>query len=242
MKIFSNTNIGLVRNSNQDAYAFGIVSDNCCWSVVCDGMGGANGGNVASEIAVNTAQTILKEKMQESLTEDELIELSSVCISKANTNVFAKAFDEPSLKGMGTTMIVTLVNGDDICISHVGDSRVYRFSDDKVVQITQDHSYVQELVNRGEITKETARVHPHRNIITRSVGIHSTVEIDSALIKANAKDLIILCSDGLSSYLTEEDFERIIKDNEIENLCDVLIEFALKKGGADNITVSVISI
>lgn len=242
MKIFSNTNIGLIRTSNQDAFEFEVLGDNCGWSVVCDGMGGANGGNVASEIAVSTAKQILSEKMNESLNTDELIELSLQCINEANTNVFAKAFDTPALKGMGTTMIVTLINGDNVCVAHVGDSRVYIYNDGKVTQVTQDHSYVQELINRGEITKEAARVHPHRNIITRSVGIHSKVEIDTTLVEPVKDDLMILCSDGLSSYLTEKDFEKIIKENKVEDLCDTLIEYALKSGGADNVTVSVINI
>ncbi len=240
MKIFSNTNVGLARKNNQDAFAVEIKSDQCAWSLVCDGMGGANGGNVASKIAVDTIEEILKENYKEELSAQELSEISLYSIKCANDEVFATAKDDKELSGMGTTVVLALLNNNNLCISHVGDSRIYLYSYAQVKQVTKDHSYVQDLMDNGSLTEQEAKVHPLRNIITRSVGVHDKVEIDTQILQVNEKDIIVLCSDGLSNYISTKQLEEFIENTEIEKLCDKLIEFALECGGADNVTVSVI--
>ncbi len=242
MRIFLKTHQGLVRSSNQDAGDYAIISDDCAWSVVCDGMGGANGGNIASTLAVETVVEMLNEKFKPGLMPEQLYGLSLQCVESANTAVYAKAMYEDGLKGMGTTMVLILIDDGQLHISHVGDSRAYLCRAGKVTQLTQDHSFVQDLVNRGEISQDQARVHPHRNIITRSVGVYSMVSTDYNVHALEKGDIIISCSDGLTNYLEDTVFEDIIANNNIENLCEVLTNFALENGGSDNITVSVTEI
>ncbi len=242
MRTYYNTNIGRIRSSNQDAVKVNQIDDNNLWSIVCDGMGGANGGNIASALATETIERILNDRFRTDLNEDERYDLSEFCINEANSAVFSRAVDDLSLRGMGTTAVLTLVNGENMSITHVGDSRSYLYSDGCITQMTEDHSYVQELINMGEITVEEARNHPRRNIITRSVGVHSTVESDYNRATLKSGDIYISCSDGLTNYMTEEILLQMIKNTPHENLCDELINFALDSGGADNITVNVILI
>lgn len=242
MKVFSNTDIGLSRSSNQDTFRQGVAADNCLWSAVCDGMGGAVGGNIASGIAADTIESILTKELHENSSEEELRSLCFRAVSEANSAVFSRAVDEPALKGMGTTVVLALVCGNKLYLSHVGDSRFYRKREGSVTQITTDHSYVQDLVARGEITKDEAKNHPHRNIITRSVGVHSMVENDYQELDILPGDIYVSCSDGLSNYLTDECLNGLLEQYGEDEITEALTQHALKSGGSDNITVSVIYI
>lgn len=240
MKVFGRTDIGRTRSSNQDTYRSGVISDTCLWTLVCDGMGGVNGGNIASAVAADRIAEILAEELKAQMSEEDIINLVNKAINEANSSVFSRSVDEPELKGMGTTAVLTIVSDNKFFISHVGDSRAYMYMAGQVTQITVDHSYVQDLVDRGEITPEEARIHPHRNIITRSLGVHSMVENDIYTGDFEIGSVLIACSDGLSNYLTDEKLAEILSQTEPENAVEELVNFALESGGSDNITAAVI--
>lgn len=241
MNIFSNTNQGLKRISNQDNYVNKKISSKLLWSVVCDGMGGVNGGNVASAIATETAKEFLDEKFKVGLSDEEYADIAVKTIEESNRKIFNHSQKESDLKGMGTTMVVVLIVDKKAYISHVGDSRVYLKRGDEVNQITVDHSFVQDLLNRGEITKEEAKTHPHRNIITRSVGVYDVVKADIVMLELQKSDIIVACTDGLSTYLNEEKLGELLLEND-KKVADTLVNYALECGGIDNITASVITV
>lgn len=238
MNLFGRTDIGCVRSSNQDAYLSGSLPNGAAWTVVCDGMGGANGGNIASLTAVEVISAGLKAMSFAPGTDAAayLLEL----LAAANRAVYEKAQQEPSLMGMGTTAVVALVHDGHCTIAHVGDSRAYLFRDRTVRQLTEDHSVVQELVRIGELTPEQARTHPRRNIITRAVGVGPLAEPDVTTIEFRPGDVLLSCTDGLSGYLTEDELGAFMNEYKGQTLVDHLLDHALQAGGADNITVSVI--
>lgn len=240
MIVFSNTNIGLVRSSNQDTYKSGVLDDNCLWSLVCDGMGGASGGGIASAIASEVISQVISDGLTRNMNDEELMNLSFKAINQANSAVFSRSVDEPELKGMGTTAVLAIVENKKLYLSHIGDSRAYLVRAGVTTQLTTDHSYVQGLVEKGEISKEEARVHPHRNIITRVVGVHSMVENDYQIIELEEGDVFMSCSDGLSNYLTDNVLAELISKTNKEEITETLIQYALANGGSDNITVSLI--
>lgn len=239
MEIYTLTDIGRVRKSNQDAVDGGIINDNVMWAVLCDGMGGANGGNVASEIAVQTVKEnigFFDPKASEYKSETFLTEI----VEKANSTIYHKQRKDENLMGMGTTMeLVIAVNGRAM-IAHVGDSRTYLVQNNRIIQITVDHSMVQELVNRGEITAEQARVHPNKNYITRAVGVHPYIESDYIEIPFGQDDVIILCSDGLSNYISNECMLNSVQNYSGEELARRLVDLANEYGGGDNISIAVL--
>ncbi|MFI3206040.1 MAG: Stp1/IreP family PP2C-type Ser/Thr phosphatase [Clostridia bacterium] len=241
MDIYSNTNQGLRRMSNQDNFKNNKISENTLWSVVCDGMGGVNGGNIASLIAVQTAEKILNQKFKKKLSENQMHDLCVEIVENANKQIYQKSLRQLDLRGMGTTMIVILIDEQKAYITHVGDSRVYLKRNDEVRQVTMDHSYVQDLLNRGEITEEEAKHHPHRNIITRSVGVYKAVECDITILELEKGDIIVSCTDGLSNYLSNETLNEMLKDYD-EKIADKLVDFALECGGIDNVTATVINV
>ncbi len=239
MEIYTLTDIGRVRQSNQDAVDGGIINDNVMWAVLCDGMGGVNGGNIASEIAVQTVKEnigFFDSNASEYQSETFLTEI----VEKANSTIYHKQRKQESLMGMGTTMeLVIAVNGRAM-ISHVGDSRTYLIQNNRIIQITVDHSMVQELVNRGEITAEQARVHPNKNYITRAVGVHPYIESDYIEIPFEQEDVLILCSDGLSNYISDECMLNSVQSYSGKELAQRLVYLANEGGGGDNISVAVL--
>lgn len=240
MELFTRTDIGLVRSSNQDAVDGGLINDkNAVWAVLCDGMGGANGGNIASQTTVDVA----KENIGlfdfcggEYKSESFLKEI----VYKANSTVYHTQLKNPELSGMGTTMELVLAYDKKAMITHVGDSRVYLIHDDEVTQLTVDHSVVQELVNRGELTPQQAMVHPNKNFITRAVGVNPYIEIDYKEVTFDNNDIIIMCSDGLSNYISDEGILDYAKKYRADELTNALVEQAKQQGGRDNITVAVL--
>ncbi|MEF2919574.1 MAG: Stp1/IreP family PP2C-type Ser/Thr phosphatase [Acutalibacteraceae bacterium] len=239
MEIYTLTDIGRVRHSNQDAVDGGIIKDNIMWAVLCDGMGGANGGNVASETAVQTVKEnigFFDPKASEYQSE---IFLTGI-VEKANSTIYHKQRKDESLTGMGTTMELVIAVDGRAMIAHVGDSRTYLIQNNRVIQITVDHSVVQELVNRGEITAEQAKVHPNKNYITRAVGVHPYIESDYIEIPFGHNDVLILCSDGLSNYISDECMLNSVQNYSGEQLAQRLVDLANEYGGRDNISVAVL--
>ena len=216
MQFAGQTDIGLVRKTNQDAYNAGSLSENAVWAVVCDGMGGANGGNIAKELLASA-------------------------LEDANERVYEKAKQDPALEGMGTTAVLTLIQNNVIHLVNVGDSRAYLLTRENVTQITRDHSIVQEMLESGEITEEQARNHPRKNIITRALGVDDTVVVDYFEIPFEEHAKLLLCSDGFSGSLTPERIYHFSRGLTAERITQRAIELAKEAGGNDNITVITIS-
>lgn len=239
MEIFCKTDIGLVRSNNQDAFRYQKISDDCGWVVVCDGMGGANGGNVASAVAVDVIAEFFENKLSD--IDDEHIHFYiSNALNEANKRIYEQSKKDSQLSGMGTTAVVAVIKNSVAHIAHVGDSRAYLFSTGDVKRLTLDHSFVQEMVNRGEITEEQARLHPNRNYITRVLGVDKQVKEDYTEIPFLKNEIILLCTDGLSNYYDADSLNNIINNCSCNVLADKLIESANMQGGSDNITVAVI--
>ena len=241
MQFAGQTDIGLVRKSNQDAYNAGSLSENAVWAVVCDGMGGANGGNIASETAIDVITKKILEGYQENMDSQAIKQLLVTALEEANEKVYEKARQDETLKGMGTTAVLALVQENTIHLVNVGDSRAYLLTREDVNQITRDHSIVQEMLESGEITEEQARNHPRKNIITRALGVDDTVVVDYFEIPFEEHAKLLLCSDGFSGSLTPERIYHFSRGLTAERITQRAIELAKEAGGNDNITVITIS-
>jgi len=227
------SHIGKVRKDNQDNFLTRSLSDEVGFAVVCDGMGGANGGSVASGMATETIAEKLASEYKGEKTAEELYPFLTRSCTAANAEIYRRSQRTPELEGMGTTAVVAFVCEDKAHILHVGDSRAYLFSNGTLSQITNDHSMVQELVDSGEITAEAAKTHPQKNIITRAVGVDGFITCDCDSVPLTGDDILLLCTDGLSNMVSDSDIARIITKKDPERL----IRAALNAGGADNITV-----
>lgn len=238
MKISGKTDIGMQRRSNQDSYATGELAGSVAWSVVCDGMGGANGGSIASATAVKTVSERLSSSYRQGMSSNSICNLLKSAVAAANINVFDMAKSVESLSGMGTTIVVTIISDDTAYIVHAGDSRAYYISPDgKFKQITRDHSIVQTMIENGQITEEEARIHPRKNVITRALGVDEMLDVDYNEVDLSEGDGILICTDGLTNFVEKEDITNILQNYPLTECPDRLIELANKNGGGDNITV-----
>lgn len=226
MKMYGATDIGLVRETNQDNF---YIDKSVKWAVVADGMGGHNGGETASSLAV--------EEIKKSMAQGVGLKES---ISNANTLVYRTSVENPELSGMGTTVVLCEILGGRVNVAHVGDSRAYLYRDGKLKQITKDHSIVQQLIDSGTITEEQALYHPQRNLITRAVGTEKNILVDYETLEIFENDYILICSDGLSSYVEESKIVNIIENTKSGETVEKLIEAANNSGGKDNVTVVLI--
>ena len=241
MKIVAKTDTGKTRENNQDAYAVGELPGEVAWAVVCDGMGGAAGGNIASQLAVKVIADKLNTSFNEKMRDSSIKNLLDTAITAANIEVYDMAYAHPELTGMGTTVVCAIVRGNDVYIAHAGDSRAYIARKDGIEQITVDHSFVQDLVNKGEITADEAEHHPNKNYITRAVGIDKRIDIDFAQVELHDDETLILCTDGLSNYVSKDELFKEISDGQYYAFADRLVKKANNNGGGDNITVVAIS-
>ncbi len=237
MKSYCITDVGQKRATNQD---FVFRSDEAVGNlpnlfVVADGMGGHKAGDYASHYTVETLiGTIAEDK------EKNPIKIIRKAIEKANKKVLEKSLSDEGLAGMGTTVVVATVIGHYLYVANVGDSRLYLITD-KITQVTKDHSLVEEMVRIGEINREQARNHPDKNIITRAVGIGKEVKIDFFDMRLEKGDLILMCSDGLSNMLEDDEIEKIIKKGgDLSEIAGELVRRANQNGGKDNIAVVLI--
>lgn len=240
VEVFTKTDIGLVRKENQDSSAYSVISSDCVWAVICDGMGGAQGGKTASSAAVEYITEYIEREFKEDMDNEKTADVLTSAVAGANLTVYKMAMDDPDLAGMGTTCDLVLVRGDIAHVVHVGDSRTYSIRDGKILQITEDHSYVQEMVRRGELTAEQAMKHPNKNLITRALGVTHDVHIDYIEAEFHEGDTLLICSDGLSNYISKADMVHTVEEFRGELLIDTLVEIAKRHGGHDNITVTVI--
>ncbi len=234
MKISAKTDIGAFRESNQDDYQAGLFENGDAWAVVCDGMGGVSGGQVASRICVERVSDAIKRGYRDNMTIKTAQNLLNSAICAANSAVFSQAQGERELRGMGTTVVAVMVIKGMAVIAHVGDSRAYIFHNNMEL-ITKDHSLVQYLFDTGKITEEEAKVHPDRNIITRAVGILSFVDVEFDLAELGKDKGILICTDGLSGSLEADEMLDIIKEN-ADSSAEKLVEKAIEAGSRDNIT------
>lgn len=235
---------GLVRASNQDAFA--VMDTTGMWAVA-DGMGGHVGGAVAAQTAISTVQA------QAAFSQEQLrsgsaspIDVLTTLISRAHDAILAQARSQPKLKGMGTTLVLLTVVPDQTSmayVAHIGDSRAYRFRAGALTPLTRDHSLIEKYLERGILTPETAKTHPERHVLTRALGVSSTVTPTIAGCAMQEDDLVILCSDGLTKMLEDQDIQRVLcnDDPSPSSACDRLIAAALDRGGEDNVTVVVVA-
>ena len=237
MKIFGKTDIGKIRETNQDCYAAGDGGAEMAWAVVCDGMGGPAGGNIASDAAAKAMSEAISSKYKPNMSHRSIKNMMLSAVNGANVKVFDMSRANSELNGMGTTVVAAVVSGGAAHIVHVGDSRAYIVSGDSIEQLTSDHSLVQQMVDLGKITAEEARTHPQKNIITKAIGIDEAVEADYTERRFERGDIILLCTDGLTNSLTDEEIHSIIAENPGGKFVDVLVERANLNGGGDNITV-----
>lgn len=240
MEAFANSDIGKVRDMNQDSYYISDKDDNMKLYIVADGMGGYKGGEIASKLAIESSKNYIINNFDQIKKErDQIIELIKNAIEYANMVVYEKSKEVPELAGMGTTIDVCLIYSNRIYIGHIGDSRVYRLRKDFFRKLTVDDSYVEQLVKEGNITKEEAYNHPKKNMLTKALGCTAFVE-PTVLVKGFMKgDILLMCTDGLTNMLKDDKICEIIKQNS-EQASKELVKKANEQGGYDNITAVII--
>ena len=232
------TDIGRVRKVNEDNFFIG-TDENFPYIVVADGMGGHRAGEVASRMAIEVIDTELTKNLNTDLDYVEVGEVIRQAFISANSAIYTYSKANFKVMGMGTTLTLAMVYQNKIIIAHVGDSRVYALSNKAIKQITKDHSYVQELVQRGEITKEQAKNHPQKNYITRAMGVEDIIKVD-IIIKPYNGEKLVACSDGLTNMLDDDEIFDIINGaTDSQTAAETLVEKANEAGGYDNITVAV---
>ena len=260
MYLFGKTDIGKKRATNQDNFRVLYPYENCCLCVICDCMGGANGGNIASEIAIKFFVNQVIARLEEYAQEDERLVLDPIrekdrigamlqsAVDRANEAVYRRSREDETLKGMGTTLVAALVIDRVAFLLNIGDSRLYQVTDRTIRQLTKDHSYLQYLIDSGKLRAEQAAGAPIRNIITRSIGTEEYVKGDLFLLRLQGEGFLLLCSDGLSGCVAEDAIHETVTapcmisedtdvNYELEDKATQLIALANDAGGADNITV-----
>lgn len=236
MEIWGITNRGVVREQNQDAFAYERLPDGRIITLVCDGMGGARAGNIASSMAVEAfMEEFLRGTPGEHEGDRARLERAA---SLANAKISRRSASELECAGMGTTLVAALVGPGEALILNEGDSRAYHITPGGIVQVTRDHSLVEDLVERGDLTRDQARFHPHKNLITRALGAESQLHADAFHQALARDDYLLLCSDGLSNIVSEQEIlYEVIHGGQAETCCQRLLDIALSRGAPDNVTV-----
>lgn len=239
MKVWGVTDIGLVRRENQDAFGVReLTATGHTICVVCDGMGGAAGGSLASSVAVDAFLTETEAVLQPDMSAEQLREVSSYAVSLANRRLREIVEEQPEYEGMGTTLVSAVTYAGGVVICNVGDSRAYHITKNGITRVTKDHSWVERMIDRGDLTEEEARHHPNRNLITRALGPDIATESDGYICPMEQGDFILLCSDGLVNTVTDQEmlFE-VLHGGEPDTCLDRLLTIAKNQGASDNVTV-----
>lgn len=239
--MFGSSHVGVVRSENQDSYMLDTLENGIGFAVVCDGMGGVNGGKIASLTAVNNFSECIAG-LAPAMSGDELERVFDKAVGTANIRIYQKSLDDNRLYGMGTTLVAAIVVGDKAYILNIGDSRCYLLHDGEIQLVTKDHSAVQELVDRGMLTAAQARNHPNKNIITRALGVTDDVEYDLFVLDIKQNDTLLLCSDGITNYVDDLELPFEMLKHADQEIPQRLIELANSRGGADNSTVVIIKV
>lgn len=235
MKVSSATSVGKVRSLNEDAFFVSDVCKDIVLAIVADGMGGHNAGEVASAEAVNSI------KDGDFCSGKDIKTVLSDAIACANNTIYKMSTKNPQLHGMGTTATACAISDNKVTAAHVGDSRLYLIHKGEMTQITKDHSLVEMLIENGTITKEDAKNHPQKNVITRAIGTSNSVECDIYEFNTEAEDIILLCTDGLVNMVDDNKILSLVSDEkDFEGLAERLVKAAEDAGGHDNITVVLI--
>ena len=239
---FDISDAGKVRENNEDAH---LIIDEQLF-IVADGMGGHKGGEVASRMAVNGISDYLNSSINRYLNNSPYFVKKAIndAIIKTNENILIQSQQDSALSGMGTTVVAAFKMNQKIVYAHVGDSRLYKFSSDTIEQLTKDHSEIQGLIDRGIISKEDARDHPRKNVISQAVGTSSKIKVDTDITKMNQGDILLLCTDGLTDMVEDDQLLKIVNQNKSESLEKIgkeMMTEALTNGGLDNITLVLIS-
>lgn len=237
MELWGITDKGAVRSQNQDAYQAGFIgSGGLGFAVVCDGMGGALAGNIASTMALRRFWDEVSGRCAAGLPEDPEQALRAA-LEAANEEVYLRSCGDPACQGMGTTLVCALTDGQRAWVLNVGDSRCYLADGESIRRVSRDHSLVEVLVARGEITQEQARTHPRKNLITRALGVEGKVTPDVYAVDCPPGSFLLLCSDGLSNQVTEQEIlYEILHAGPPETCCRRLLDIALKREAPDNVT------
>ncbi|WP_210547623.1 Stp1/IreP family PP2C-type Ser/Thr phosphatase [Rhodoferax sp. PAMC 29310] len=237
------TDAGRVRQKNEDAVAFDVKTS---VGVLADGMGGYNAGEVASGMATAFIKTELTKWLSEAgalAQPAQLKRAMEICVHNTNLAIYKSAIANPPYSGMGTTLVLCVFLGERLLLGHVGDSRCYRLRDGVCERITKDHSFLQEQIDAGLMTPLQAASSPNKNLVTRALGVEDTVLLDLAQHEVHSNDLYLLCSDGLSDMIFEEEIREILQNEEpLEGKASSLVALANVKGGRDNISVLLVQV
>ena len=240
MRFRFGTDIGLRREENQDAVRCEYFGHNIL-AVVCDGMGGERAGKEASSLAIDEFFQHFSESYSENLDDEAIRNLLIKSVSAANTVIYTRARLDFKNFGMGTTCVAAFVTNKTAFIANVGDSRAYLITDTGLYRITTDHNVASVLFEQGKITEEEMEVHPQKHMLVRAVGVEKTVLTDTFMLDYEDKISLLLCSDGLSGYCSDDEIYNVILNSDFDDVADELIKLSLSKGGRDNVTVAVIS-
>lgn len=237
MQCWGLTDPGCVRQQNQDVYQIEKLDGSSMLCLVCDGMGGAKSGNVASSLAADVFVQEVRRNWKYGLSEERVDQILQSAVKLANFTVFDQAQQFEEFNGMGTTLVAALVHGKRATIIHVGDSRAYAITREGIRQLTRDHSVVQMMLERGELTPEQARSYPGKNLITRAIGTEGIIQSDLTHLTLERGDSLLLCSDGLSNTMDEQEilFEVVHGVNK-QYCCQRLLDIAKNRGAPDNVT------
>ncbi|MBR6101514.1 MAG: Stp1/IreP family PP2C-type Ser/Thr phosphatase [Ruminococcus sp.] len=241
MFIASKTDIGRKRDENQDRVRCGFLGENISLSIVCDGMGGALSGGVASEEAVNVIYDRIAANYRPDFQPNRVRNLMLTAVHAANTIVYEKSKEDIDKNGMGTTCVAALVCGKHCYIVSVGDSRCYLMEEGKIRQVTTDHTYVRMLFEQGQISEEEMKTHQMKNVITRAVGVEQDVDVDYFEFELEGNFTLLLCSDGLSNYCSNEIIYGFVFGKNLDNAVNDLINYSNEQGGKDNISVALVA-
>jgi protein phosphatase len=237
MQYWGITDTGCVRKQNQDAYEIRELGKNALLAVVCDGMGGAKSGNIASLLAADVFTQEVERSWNPSMTQDRIDQMLTSAVKLANFTVYDQAQQFEEFDGMGTTLVAALIKGRKATIVNVGDSRAYCIGESGIHQISRDHSLVQMMVDRGDLTPEVAKTYPGKNFITRAIGTEPMVLCDIFHLDVDKGDYLLLCSDGLSNVMDDQEilFEVAHGVNKA-HCCHRLLDIAKNRGAPDNVT------
>lgn len=243
MEAWGLTDTGNVREQNQDFYRIDRISEEMLLAVVCDGMGGAKSGNVASRLACEVFSEEVLRSVSVDMTPEEIERMLRSALTLANISVYEHSQLSENYTGMGTTLVSALVLRDTVFVLNVGDSRAYHINADGVRCVTVDHSVVEMMVQRGELTPEQAKSHPSKNLITRAVGPSAQVFADVFRVKAEEGDCLLLCTDGLSNQMDDQEilFE-VAHGTRKDDCCNRLLQIAKNRGAPDNVTSILIAL
>ncbi len=242
MNLSGKTDKGKIRKINQDTCLTYLDQNrNAAIMVVCDGMGGAKAGNIASEMAAEIFMESAKKSLDEENNVTDIMQQINEAVKEANAQVYKRSISDPECSGMGTTLVAAIVTNGGTVIVNIGDSRAYHVTSEHIKQITKDHSVVEDMIDRGDLKRSEASSHPNRNLITRALGTSLNTKPDIFFLNIQEGNHLLLCSDGLSNLISEDDMKtEVLSGADVQTKCDRLVKAANDKGSPDNVTAVIL--